>query len=50
MDSNYIAFVEKPDYSDDDIEGEMEELLKGPGVAFTNQTEENKIKNKGKKN
>ena len=51
MDTNYIAFIEKPDYDDDEIEEELENLLKMPGAAaFTNQAEKNKIKNKGKKN
>jgi hypothetical protein len=45
MDSNYIAFVEKPDYSDDDIERDLAVLRNDP-----NGEKENKIKNKGKKN
>ena len=33
MDANYIAFVEKPDYDDDEIDEDLEQLMKMPGAA-----------------
>ena len=36
MNANYNSFVDKPDYDDVNIESEMETLLKGPGIAYTN--------------
>ena len=50
MDSNYIAFVEKPDYSDDDIEQDLAALRNEKRNQDGAVTEQKTIKNKGKKN
>lgn len=36
MKTNYNSFVVQPDYDEYGIDEEMEKLLKGPGIAYTN--------------